>query len=140
MTTHKTREVFSSKYLGFTLIELMIVITIIGILASLSFSFASNIFIQNHRAEAKIALINLAAELEHSKMIHGTYKNIQQKDIESSLKPADQYYDFSISSTEHSYRLSATPKVGSMQERDPCGTLTINDLNRKTAKEDKGCW
>ena len=49
---------------GFSLIELLIVLVIIGILASITYPIYNHAMIKTHRTEAKIALINLANQME----------------------------------------------------------------------------
>src|ERR1700712_793238 len=61
------------RQLGFTLIELMIVVTIIGILAAISIPTYRNYVRQAHLNEAKPYLLDIASKERSYKVRNGTY-------------------------------------------------------------------
>lgn len=62
----------SSK--GFTLIELMIVVAIIGILAAIAYPSYDNYRKKVRRVEVQAEMLNIASQLQKYKVINGTYR------------------------------------------------------------------
>jgi type IV pilus assembly protein PilE len=130
---------------GFTLIELMITVAIVGILASIAYPSYQDSVMKSRRADAKGALLGFENAMERYFTEHNSYlgaagTNTSPADtgaprIYSSTSPVDggtPYYDLTIgAATASTYTLNATPKVGSAQANDKCGTLTLTHRNEK---------
>jgi len=119
---------------GFSLIELMIVIVVIVILASVAVPSYQNHVIKTHRTEAKTALVGLAQAIERYHVKGNTYlgshtsgvPDIHPSEVTSSGRAL---YDLTITTPSASqYTLRATPK-GS-QSGD--GYLELNHLGQKS--------
>lgn len=127
---------------GFTLIELMIVIAIIGILAGVGYPAYTNAVMKGNRADAIDSLLSLAGRMEEFYMNNDTYVgttiNAAGTGTVGSNKTSDDLYTLSIAATDaFSYTLNATPK-GTDTE---CGTLILNSLGQKTASTGAAdCW
>src|SRR5688572_1456848 len=67
------RPLISFVYLGFTLIELMIVVALIGILATIAYPSYNNYGIQTRRSDAQVALTRIAAQQEKFRSDCGFY-------------------------------------------------------------------
>ena len=123
---------------GFTLIELMIVIAVIAILASIAYPTYLDSTRKSRRADAKAALLELTQFMERVMVENKTYKpggsNPTLPFTESPREGSTKYYTLSIAtspaSTATSYTLQAVPK--NAQSSDPCGTLTIDNTGAKT--------
>lgn len=63
-TTHRFPRVSRRQVAGFTLIELMIAVAIVGILVRLAYPAYTQSVLKSHRAEAKAALLDLASREE----------------------------------------------------------------------------
>jgi type IV pilus assembly protein PilE len=67
----------TSNSRGFTLIEVMIVVAIIGVLASIAIPSYQQYVMRGNRAEAKNALLALAQRLEQNYTLSGSYATDQ---------------------------------------------------------------
>jgi len=127
---------------GFNLVELLIVLTIIGILTSIGMPIYSQHIIHAHRLEAANRLTQLAIAMEHYYIEHQTYQPGPLNEFDAA-NHSSLPYRFTLSkSSDVSYELTATLIEGQMH--DPCGTLTLNALGEKSASGQTqlsdSCW
>lgn len=131
---------------GFTLIELMITVVIIGILASIGIPAYTGYVERGHRARAKSTLLEAAQFMER-------YRAINFKYVDSSSNPptlpaglqisppeGTKRYDVALSgTTATAFTLTATP---SGWTDSTCGNLTLNNLGVKgqSAGDAATCW
>ena len=138
---------------GFTLIELMIVVAIIGILAAVAYPAYLKYIQRSRRADAKMALLDLAARQERFSSVNNVYAstpsqlgyvaagNVFPVDV---LSGGQAYYRLSVTvgAPATSYNATATPTGG--QALDSCGTYTISDLgvqgNTGNTTVTADCW
>ena len=133
---------------GFTLIEVMIVMVIIGILSSIAYPSYQDYVKQARRADAQASLMELAQFMERHYTSKGGYLEDGQSGSAPSLpftsSPKDSSsaaYTLSLAQgiTAQTYSVQAEP-VGSMSG-DTCGTLTIDHLGKKGSGGDMAkCW
>lgn len=133
---------------GFTLIELMIVVAIIGILASIAYPSYQQYVLRANRAEAQAILSETAQLMERRFTTCGTYGTnatcATAAAPTSAVQPigatggAIRYnIDFSAGPSATAFTLRATPAGG--QSSDTCGTLTLTNTGMQMPAT-AGCW
>lgn len=124
---------------GFTLLELMIVVAIVGILASIAYPSYRKYVIRSNRGEAKAALLELAQYMErnfteanaYNKLPSGTALTSSSLPYTQVPKSGTVNYNIQFKSgspTASEFVLVAVPTGG--QTADDCGSLTINQLGQ----------
>ena len=129
----------AKKINGFTLIELMISVAIVGIIASIAYPSYQNSIQKSHRSGGQAALLNLVNVMERRFTEKNYYDDPAGIDPLPIPNPTP-YYAITINPvTATTYTLQATPIAGTGQESDPCGTLQIDNFGNKIAAT-TGCW
>lgn len=128
-----------SKYqAGFSLLELMIVVAIIGILASIAYPSYQEQVASGKRVDAQANLLSLAQHMEREYTENGTYIGAVLPYNEAPKDGANKSYDLSPTvQTATTYTLRARPKNGMVGDR--CGDMTVTHIGQKTAAE-ADCW
>jgi type IV pilus assembly protein PilE len=123
---------------GFTLVEVMIVVVIIGILASIAYPSYQQYVLRAARAEAQAILMETAQFMER---YHTTNNSYTGAALPSNVSPktGTVRYNISFSSvpTDTTYTVQAVPTGA--QAADACGTLTI-DHTGATGAAGSDCW
>ena len=149
---------------GFTLIELMVVVAIVGILAAIAVPSYQDSVRKSHRADAKAALMGLANAMERHFTETNTYcdvggtggadtgcgdSTLEETGLPSGIYavPAETSVNYNIrisSANANSYTLNAAPVGTSAQAYDKCGTLSLNNVGQRDAVKDgtsiPDCW
>ncbi len=127
-----------NKQKGFTLIEVMITVVILGIIAAIALPSYQEQVRKTRRVNAQSDLLELASYMERYYTENFTYTGAALPFNESPKEGNTKYYDLVIAaSNATSYRLSATPK--NAQANDRCGTMTVNQRGEHTATLND-CW
>ena len=95
---------------GFTLIELMIVVAIVGILASIAFPAYQDSVRKARRSDAQGALMSFANAMERYFTTNGTYVGATAAGVFVATSPVDGgnvYYNLSVAPLATSFTLTA---------------------------------
>lgn len=109
---------------GFTLIELMIVVAIIGILAAIAYPSYQRYVIKTKRADMMSEIHNIASELQARKLAQGSYSKVSVTDLAVNYpRQGTAIYSVAIAPITDKWVIQATP-VGKPMIGD--GNLTLN--------------
>ena len=129
---------------GFTLIELMIVVTIVGVLMAIALPSYKDYVLRSHRTDAHSSLIDIAARQERFVAQRNTYTLEISADTGLTLgrtTSAEGYYDLTVApcaggTLATCYLITATA-TGSQVADTECATLNYDSVG---AKGPAACW
>ena len=129
---------------GFTLIELMMVVAIVAVLASLSMGYYGNYVIKANRTDGRAALTETATRLEKCKAIYGAYNHANcDAVIPATSKLPEGLYTIAATRDVSTFTLTATPATGKAQTKDSdCTAITLTNTGIQSGKGDDKtqCW
>jgi type IV pilus assembly protein PilE len=133
---------------GFTLIELMIVVVIIGVLSAIAIPGYTAYVLKSHRSSAVTGVLELASRQARYYTTHNRYTtSLITLGYASDPMPLDsatsRYFDLSVQEADvDSFIIRAVPY--GKQTSDVCGTFSYDDLGAMKANGAttlvKECW
>ena len=135
------RRACSASNTGFTLIELMIVVAVVGILAAVALPAYNESVRKSKRAEGAAALAGYAQRFERCFTESFTYEgtNCPDADDGSNNPTENGYYKIKVERSATSYTLTAL----STFTDDRCGNLGLTHTGKKTetgTEDEAYCW
>ena len=125
---------------GFTLVEIMIVVVIIGVLAAIAMTSYEWATIKSRRAAAAGCLQEMAQTMERRRTTTMSYAGAQPA---CSAGPV-ALYAMTSAITATTFTFTATPQGRQLTKDTQCGVLTINQVGTRTEAGSAGnageCW
>jgi type IV pilus assembly protein PilE len=130
---------------GFTLIELMIVVAIVGVLASLAYPAYTGQLARGKRADARVQLATAQQWIEKFYSENYNYATdtagnaattaFNAQPFSTSPRAGDGAAVYTISltvaATSQSYTVTAVPLSGGSMAADSCGSLSLTNTGRR---------
>jgi type IV pilus assembly protein PilE len=117
---------------GFTLIEVMITVVIVGILTAVALPSYTEYIQRSHRSNARNTLIQASQWMERAATSLGTYP-LTAAVPSGILAVEGARYTAAVASADGStYTITATRATGTAQETDKCGDFVLDQANRRT--------
>ena len=131
------------KSAGFTLIELMVAVMIVGILASIAYPAYQEHVFKTRRAAGKACLLEAGQYMER---YYTTTMSYASASLPTCSSDVSSFYTLEFSGTPDASTYSLTATRTGAQTNDKCGTLTLNqagDTNissQATGITKTDCW
>jgi type IV pilus assembly protein PilE len=127
---------------GFTLIEVMVVVAIIGILSAIAYPSYVEYIAKGARADARATLLEAAQYMERQYSAQSQYQSALPARLQVSpagSSGGQNRYSLTVTATVSAYTLTAAPV-----RAERCGSLTLTNTGIKartgTELSDAECW
>lgn len=142
---------------GFTLIELMITVAIVGILAAVAYPSYTSYLAKGRRADARVQLASAQQWTERFYSENFNYAtdtagntvtstfNIQAFSTSPRVGDGTALYNvnLAVAATSQAYTITAAPIAGRVMAADACGSFTLNSTGRRGVTGTEAlltCW
>jgi type IV pilus assembly protein PilE len=137
---------------GFSLIELLVVVAIVAILASISVASYRRYTLRANRTEARIALLQIQAGQEKFFLQNNGYatdvatliaappNGLGLNLTAAGLTPSGFYTLSFTAAAANAYTVQAVATGKQTDDTAACQTFTINDAGLRTPADSTGCW
>ncbi|QLH44063.1 MAG: prepilin-type N-terminal cleavage/methylation domain-containing protein [Coxiellaceae bacterium] len=114
------------KHLGFSLLELLVVLIIISILTTTAYPLYTAHVLKAHRTEATHGLLELSAKLELYHLVHHSYHGATIDNLQFNTSNTHEFYQFSITQADdETYHIQADPYGNQIKTSHAVVIITI---------------
>ncbi len=145
--TREPTTMRTNRSRGFTLIEIMITVLIVGVLAAIALTSYQRNVVETRRKAATACLIEAAQALERFYTTNLTYEGSPNPDEDlACARDLDAFYDFESVSAEldeRTFLLRALAKGVQLERDTGCTELAINQTGQRFVGVISGggaCW
>jgi type IV pilus assembly protein PilE len=150
MKKNLVKKKLMAKMKGFTLIEMMITVAIVGIIAAIAVPSYQSSVRKSNRAEAKTELTDVAQRLQRCYTLYAKFNDnacgvYQDLADDGYITRGGQYYKITLGvpaggdSPQTTYRLTATA-IKAPQTQDTADGCNVLTLDHTGAKAPAACW
>ena len=143
----------NSRSQGFSLIELLIAVAIIGILAAIAIPMYSDYVTRSRRTDGQATMMQVAQELERCYTQFSSYDSVDSSGVyyckvtpllASGKDSGKNFYKIKGTIGSTKFTLTATPQNAQADDTD-CATLILTHLGEQSATNATGddedsCW
>ncbi|CAM5214853.1 type IV pilin protein [Alishewanella longhuensis] len=129
--------------LGFSLLEMLIVVLLLGILSAIAYPAYQQYVLRSYRAEAVTTLLSIANRQEQLLADYGEYSTeLVRLGLPTGESPSGRYrLQVELYANNQAYRLLMTAQ-GPQQQDSQCRRFSLNQLGQRNSElaEPMSCW
>ena len=141
----------SQKTLGFSLIELLVVVTIIAILSAIAIPVYNNYLLRAHRSDAITSITTIALNEEEYRLNNNAYTATLNDVWQQGTNTEQEFYTLALTlldangnpttdtSNATGFRITATP-AGTQANDTECNPITLSVNSGAVTKIPEQCW
>ena len=129
--------------MGFTLIEIMIAVAIVGILGAIAYPAYSDHVRKARRADGISSLLNAAHAMERCGSTYGLYSHASCANLLVAQDSTEAYYSITGVAAASTYTFTAAAQNQQATDASKCNNFTIDQAGVKGASGSetvKRCW